>query len=91
MILGAVELAQVRQEHQIMYDHVLTLREENADLQTDYREEVDTAYVEKMALSMGMITREKAQYITVQLPQQLQQSEPGFWQSIAQFLAGLFA
>lgn len=91
MILGTVELTQVRREHQLMQNHVQTLREENADLQADYREKVDTAYVEQLAVSMGMIPREQAQHITVQLPQQLQQPESGFWQNIAQFLAGLFA
>lgn len=91
MILGAVELAQVRQEYHIMHDHVQTLREENAQWQADYRKEVDPDYVEQLALSLGMIPREQAQHITVQLPRQLQQPEPGFWQSIAQFLAGLFA
>lgn len=91
MILGAVELTQVRQEHQIMQEHVQTLREKNAVLQADYRKEVDTAYVEQLAVSMGMIPQAQAQHITVQMPSQLQQPEPSFWQSIAQFLAGLFA
>ena len=91
MILGTVELGHVRQEYRAMHEHVQTLQESNKDLQTRYRDTVDAEYVEQLALSMGMIPQEQAQHMTVQLSERLQETEPGFWQSIAQFLAGLFA
>ena len=91
MILGTVELGHVRQEYRAMHEHVQTLQESNKDLQIRYRDTVDAEYVEQLALSMGMIPQEQAQHMTVQLSERLQETKPGIWQSIAQFLAGLFA
>ncbi len=91
MILGAVELNQARQEQRQMHEYVQMLQEANARLDGKYREEMDPEYIEQLALSMGMVPQEQVQHISVQMPSQETAEEPGFWNSIVHFLAGLFA
>lgn len=91
MIVGMTELTALWESREQMQTYVDTLREENTKLETDYREDLDMEHVEKMALSMGMIPYESAQHISVQMPQHGQTQQPGFWENVAHFLAGLFA
>lgn len=91
MIVGMTELTALWESREQMQTYVDTLREENTKLETDYRKDLDMEHVEKMALSMGMIPYESAQHIRVQMPQHGQTQQPGFWENVAHFLAGLFA
>lgn len=91
MIVGMTELTALWESREQMQTYVDTLREENTKLETDYRKDLDMEHVEKMALSMGMIPYESAQHISVQMPQHGQTQQPGFWENVAHFLAGLFA
>lgn len=91
MVTGLVELDKAREARHQMYEHVMTLQEKNAELEETYRAGIDEAYVKQYALSVGMIPREQARHIMVQLPPQEEPAQPDLWQRVVHFLTGLFA
>lgn len=90
MIVGVVELNRAQQETARMDAYVQTLRQENTVLQTAFDEGYDREQVEYMAKALGMVPGEQAQRISISVPVD-QETNPGFWNYLTTFLAGLFA
>ena len=67
MTVGAVQLANVRNEEAVMAAYVDTLQQENEKMTAEFQEGYDLAEVEKVALAMGMVPVEKAKQVTIQV------------------------
>jgi uncharacterized protein HemX len=92
MLAGFAKYTVIQEQNRMMQDHLAALQLENAKLQQDYESNIDLDYIRDMADTMGMVPAQNAQQvqISVQLPQE-EVAEMTLWQSIAMFLAGLFA
>ena len=92
MLSGFVKYTVIQEQNRLMQDHLTALQLENTKLQQDYESNIDLDYIQDMADAMGMVPAQDAQQvqISVQLPQE-EVTEMTLWQSIATFLAGLFA
>ncbi len=92
MLAGFAKYTVIQEQNRLMQDHLTALQLENTKLQQDYESNIDLDYIQDMADAMGMVPAQNAQQvqISVQLPQE-DVTEMTLWQSIATFLAGLFA
>ncbi len=92
MLAGFAKYAVIQEQNRMMQDHLAALQLESAKLQQDYESNIDLDYIQDVADAMGMVPAQNAQQvqISVQLPQE-EVTEMTLWQSIATFLAGLFA
>ena len=92
MLAGFARYTVIQEQNRLMQDHLTALQLENTKLQQDYESNIDLDYIQDMADAMGMVPAQDAQQvqISVQLPQE-EVTEMTLWQSIATFLAGLFA
>lgn len=92
MLAGFAKYTVIREQNRLMQDHLTALQLENTKLQQDYESNIDLDYIQDMADAMGMVPAQDAQQvqISVKLPQE-EVTEMTLWQSIATFLAGLFA
>lgn len=93
MVAGYAEYTASLERNAQMSAYIDTLQEENAQLQQQYEAGYDLDQIQSVADALGMIPAEDAQQISmdVQLPQQEEQVQLGFWESFTTFLAGLFA
>lgn len=90
MTVGMVELSQAKEETARMEAYVQTLRQENDALHTAFDEGYDRSQVEHMAKALGMVPVEQVQRVSIRVPVE-QEQNPGFWENVTTFLAGLFA
>ena len=92
MLVGFVQYNICQEQTRLMQDYVNALQLENAQLQQNFDDSIDMDYVQEVADALGMVPAENAQqiHIDVQLPQQTVE-EMTLWESVATFLAGLFA
>ena len=65
MILGVVQLNQLKSEAAVMQDYVLNLKAENEDMATQYRAGYDLAEVEKTAIALGMVPAEQVTHVQI--------------------------
>ena len=94
LIMMAVGVSQLRSEQTetaAMVEYVQQLQGENVALQAQYDEECDLEMVEKTALALGMIPRQDAPHVSIEIPMPQQQETVSLWQRIGTFLTGLFA
>ena len=93
MAVGVSRLCETQRQTGAMEQYVALLQQENQELQDRYVAECDLEAVEKTALALGMIPREEAKqiWIQVELPQQQEMETTSIWQRVGTFLAGLFA
>lgn len=90
MVVGCVELAQVRHQEEELYHYVQGLREEMVTLKDKFDSKVDMELVEAAALGLGMIPIEQAQRIIVDM-QPYAPPAPSLWQRLQDAVEGLFA
>ena len=95
MIIGAVNIGNAWQEYNRMQQYVADLAQTNAELEREYRLGYDLAEIEAAALSMGMVPREQANIMHLQVTIPVPPEEPSAWEEfctdIRWFLDGLFA
>ncbi len=90
MVVCVWQFMGVLESHEIMADHLLTLRDENAILEHNYRSGYDLDQIEEQALALGMIPVSQAQHIQVYTVAPQVQAEPTVWENIVWFFEGLF-
>lgn len=90
MMVGVGRLRVAQQQAAVMEQYVETLQNNNRVLQDTY-DSIDLDEVERMALALGMIPEEQAQHVTMKVPATQIAEEPGAWEQVWIFLAGLFA
>ena len=91
MIAGMIQLDVISQDHAVMENYVMQLREENALMTQQYTSGYDLEDVAATARSLGMIPVEEAQTISIRVQVPVREPEPTFVDNIIWFLSGLFA
>lgn len=92
MLVGLSSLRAEQQKTESMVSYVEQLRQENEALHAQYAEECDLEKIEETAVALGMIPREEAPHIAIQVELPPVQEQPvSLWQRIGTFLTGLFA
>ena len=92
MLVGLSSLRAEQEKTVAMVEYVEQLRQENEALHAQYAAECDLEKIEETALALGMIPREEASHIAIQVSVPEVQEEPAsLWQKIGTFLTGLFA
>ena len=91
MLVGVKELETAQQERIAMQAYVEKLESENETLRNDFEKECDLEELERTALALGMVPADQVPHISVRVPQQTAEEQPGTWERITMFLAGLFA
>ena len=75
-----------------MSQYITQLEAEQVQLQQQYEDGYDLEDIRDIAGALGMIPAQDAPQIEIDVPQpQQEQAQLSFWESIATFLAGLFA
>ena len=91
MAVGLARLDSIQDQTQQYESYTATLEAKGAQLQAEYYENYDAEDVRQKALAMGMVPRENIQQVTIQVQQPVEEAQPGFWEQVGTFLAGLFA
>ena len=63
MILGVMQLNQLKEEASAMQNYVLDLKAENTEMTTKYQEGYDLEAVEKTAIALGMVPADQVTHI----------------------------
>lgn len=91
MAVGMMRLSEVDEKTAQYETYLNQLQTENVVLQEQYHANYDTEDVRQKALAMGMVPREQIPQVTLQVEAPAQEENPGFWEQVGTFLAGLFA
>ena len=92
MLVGFVQFNICQEQSRQMQDYLTSLQLENVQLQQDYDSNIDLDYVQDVAEAIGMVPAQDAQQVQISVqPPQEETTEMTLWESIATFLAGLFA
>ena len=95
MVMGAVNIGNAWKDYDRMQRYVAELEQTHVELARDYRLGYDLAEIEASALAMGMIPREQANTIPLQVTVPVPPEEPSAWEEfrdyVRWFIDGLFA
>lgn len=91
MVVGHGKLQTARNEAAVMESYVATLQQENADLEDTYASGYDLEEIERIALAMGMVPAEQAPTLQVEVTVPQEPESVSLWESVCNFLTGLFA
>ena len=91
MLTGVSELRAAQQKTAQMEQYVVSLEQNNAQLEESYHSGYDIDEVEKMALALGMVPQEEAEQVTMQVTPIQEEQTGSVWTNIWTFLTGLFA
>ena len=92
IMVSFVQIGLGAQRNAQMSQYITELESEQAQLRKQYEDGYDLEDIRDIAGALGMVPAEDAQQVTIDvtLPQQ-EQTQLSFWESVATFLAGLFA
>lgn len=91
ILIGFSRLEAAEQQTVEMQNRAATLQDENIALNDYFWENCDLDNVERTAMALGLVPRDQVTHITIQVPREHVQEEPGNWERFTTFLAGLFA
>ena len=93
MTVGVFRLQKEQRETAQLEQYVTLLEQRNQELQAQYEQECDLEEIEKTALALGMIPKEQATHVVIQveLPSDQVAEQESLWSRIGTFLTGLFA
>ena len=91
MAVGIARIQDIRRENAQLEGYVQQLEQETDRLKTEYKAGYDLEEVKQTALALGMIPREQATQITLQIQVPQQEVSSTLWSRIGTFLAGLLA
>ncbi len=91
LVVGVFQLVHENKEAAHLQAYVQELQQENAQLQQKYSEGYDEEEIREIALAMGMIPKEDARQVEVQVMVAQKPNESSAWSDFCAFLAGLFA
>ena len=92
MVAGLTEYRHSLQQTRQMGAYVQQLRQENANLQRTYQAGYDLEEIEQIALEAGMVPAENMERVRIDMraPQE-DETRMSFWDSLTDFLTGIFA
>lgn len=91
MAAGVSRLQKEQRETVVLEQYVELLQQENEKLEMQYIAERDLQEVEKTALALGMIPKEQAKQISIQVQLPEPPEQVSLWKQIGTFLTGFFA
>ena len=91
MVLGALQIHSDWAEYETMSRYVSQLKNENAKLESTYREGYDLEDIRDKALGIGLVPKEDCERITITVTAPQREPEPTLWDDIVWFFQGLFA
>ena len=91
MFAGMNMLKNARNEAKQMEQYVVSLQEENRNLQAEYKAGYDLDTVEQTALALGMVPADQVEHISIHVEVPEETPQPDTWDQIYTFLTGLFA
>ena len=91
MVVGCFQLKAAFDRSVAMSHYVISLQNENLDLNKDYYNGFDPADIEQKALALGMIPMEDAKTLTMTgtIPEEV--PAPTMWENFTWFMKGLLA
>lgn len=90
MVVGMLQLGGINAENQKLESYVSELRAENVALRTEYEAGYDLKDVEQKALEMGLVPIDQVEKVVIEVPEIVEEPQPGFWESVGAFFAELF-
>ena len=91
LLAGILQFSAVSQDHEIMENYVMQLREEKILQQHQYKAGYDLDEIEVTARALGMIPIGEAETILLRVEVPARQEDPGFFENVIWFFSGLFA
>ena len=91
LVLGAVQLYDVWQDHYAMEEYVSQLKRENAELAHNYHISYDLDEIRKFADTLGLVPMEEVESRTVRVTIPEPEPERTWWDNVLWFFDGLFA
>jgi hypothetical protein len=91
LLAGILQFSAVSQDHEIMENYVMQLREEKILQQHQYKAGYDLDEIEVTARALGMIPIGEAETISLRVEVPARQEDPGFFENVIWFFSGLFA
>jgi len=91
MMAGLIQFNVLVEDHRVMEEYVMSLREENILLTHKYNAYFDMQKVRETAIALGMIPVGQARTITVQVEMPAVEPELTWWDDFVWFFSGLFA
>jgi outer membrane murein-binding lipoprotein Lpp len=90
MAVGMLRLGTVNSEVEKMNSYVAQLQAENTARRSEYHAGYDLKDVEQKALEMGLVPVDQVEKVVVEVPEIVEQPEPGFWEKVGAFFSELF-
>lgn len=90
MAVGMLRLGAINAETTRMESYVTQLRAENTQLRTKYEAGYDLDDVEQKALEMGLVPIDQVEKVVIEVPENIEEPEPTFWESVGAFFSELF-
>lgn len=91
LLAGILQFSAVSQDHEILENYVMQLREEKILQQHQYKAGYDLDEIEVTARALGMIPIGEAETISLRVEVPARQEDPGFFENVIWFFSGLFA
>lgn len=91
LVMGAVHLQGMWDDHYAMQEYLSELKRENAALEHNYRIGYDVEEVQKLALALGLVPMEEVENRSLRITIPEPQPETTFWDNVVWFFEGLFA
>ena len=91
LIVGLVQMNQARQDAQVYEQYVMSLQQQNAQLQNTYSSGYDLEEVKGIAQAMGMVPVDQVTHMQIRVNEPEVVQELTAWESFWAFLVGMFA
>ena len=91
MTVGVVSLSNASREAARMEQYAEQLKQENAQLEAQYRDSYDLDEIRAYADAMGLVPIEQVEHIQISVVEPPAEAEPTAWEEFWIFLTGLFA
>ena len=91
MVVGCFQLKAAYDRSVAMSHYVISLQNENLDLNKTYYEGFDAVDIEQKALALGMIPKEDAKTMTMIITIPEETPAPTMWENFTWFMKGLLA
>lgn len=91
MTVGIYQLSNVQKEYDRMESYVITLQNQNLDLEKTFYEGFNADDIYEKATALGMIPVEKAQTVSIKIDVPQPEPAPSLWENICWFFSQWFA
>lgn len=91
MLIGMFRLGELTTRRQELEAYIVSLQQEQAELQVAYENAYDLTQVEERARQMGLVSKDEVTYVQMGPVTLVQEETPSFSQRVSAFFEELFA